>query len=82
MQNTRAQGESIISVRWCDINEGDDQQMLARSRVVGRGFKPRDPNMQGACAPAAVVGTLTMTIALGSDPSTQKERAQVAPQVG
>ena len=39
-----------VSVRWCDVNKGDRDNMVIRSRLVGREFRWKDPFMQGTFA--------------------------------
>ena len=46
----QARGKPRVSVRWCDVNKGDDDNMQVRSRLVGREFKWQDPFMQGTFA--------------------------------
>jgi len=46
----QAVGKERVSVRWCDLNKGDDQVPNYRSRLVGREFKWQDPFMQGTFA--------------------------------
>eukprot|EP00973_Karenia_brevis_P019223 2634933-Karenia_brevis.AAC.1 len=41
-------GWKIVKVRWIDINKGDDQNPLYRSRVVGKEFN--DGDMEGLFA--------------------------------
>ena len=41
---------SALSVRWCDVNKGDRDNMVIRSRLVGREFRWKDPFMQGTFA--------------------------------
>ena len=45
-----AKGKERVSVRWCDVNKGDRDNMVIRSRLVGREFRWKDPFMQGTFA--------------------------------
>ena len=46
----QARGKQKVSVRWCDVNKGDDREPQVRSRLVGREYKWQDPFMQGTFA--------------------------------
>ena len=39
-----------VSVRWCDVNKGERDNMVIPSRLVGREFRWKDPFMQGTFA--------------------------------
>ena len=45
-----AKGKERVSVRWCDVNKGDRDNMVIRSRLVGREFRWKDSFMQGTFA--------------------------------
>ena len=47
---TNAKGKERVSVRWCDVNKGDSNNMGVRSRLVGRESWWKDPFMQGTFA--------------------------------
>jgi len=40
----------MISIKWCDLNKGDEQRPAYRSRLVGRELKKWDPFMSGTFA--------------------------------
>ena len=50
VSESNAKGKERVSVCWCDVNEGDSNSMAARSRLVGREFRWKDPFMQGTFA--------------------------------
>ena len=48
----------MVSVRWCDVNKGDDDSMEIRPRLVGREYKWQDPFMQGTFAATPPLASL------------------------
>ncbi len=46
----QGRGKEKVSVRWCDIDKGDDIHRNIRSRLVGREYKWQNPFMQGTFA--------------------------------
>ena len=58
----QAAGKPIISVKWVDINKGDEERPEYRSRLVGRELKKWDPFMTGTFAATPPTETLRFMI--------------------
>ena len=62
----QAEGKERVSVRWCDLNKGDDKAPNYRSRLVGREFKWQDPFMQGTFAATPPLESLRYFFFIGA----------------
>ena len=50
VSKAHAKGKECVSVRWCDVNKGDSNNMAVRLRLLGRESRWKDPFMQGTFA--------------------------------
>ena len=60
----QATGRGPISVRWVDVNKGDDQSPNYRSRLVARQLKAHDHSGQSFFAPAPPIEALRTVLSL------------------
>ena len=65
----RRTGKSPISVKWVDINKGDDLHPRYRSRLVARQLKATDPSGQCYFAPAPPLESLRAVISMAATTS-------------
>ena len=62
----RATGRSPITVRWVDVNKGDELEPNYRSRLVARQMKCMDPSGDSYFAPAPPLEALRTVISLAA----------------
>ena len=63
-QARRETGKNAISVRWVDVNKGDDAEPRYRSRLVARQLKVHDHSGESYFAPAPPLEALRIIISL------------------
>ncbi len=59
-------GKSPISVRWVDVNKGDELNPNYRSRLVARQLKALDHSGQSYFAPAPPLGALRTVVSMAT----------------
>ncbi len=59
-------GKGAISVRWVDVNKGDDINPRCRSRLVARQLKSRDPSKESFFAPTPPLEALRTVISFAA----------------
>jgi hypothetical protein len=76
---TRRTGRPPISVRWVDVNKGDDQNPKYRSRLVARQLKVLDKSGESFFAPTPPLEALRAVLS-GATTATESWRPIRDPQ--